>query len=230
MRRASSWSRRTGCSETAVTGTGCGGSGRSGPAGGRPGTRPATNGWAIEPSARANASSRWSTIGPRGSCARASREAPGRPAKPEHPGLLRVRGGVPDVRGRRVGEGRADLQHHVLVRAEHDLAGVPGVWLAVDPDLELVRTTDREGRHLLRAELLAPDPEEVPQRELPRRLGLGSLDVDDAARVVRVQPVGAGAEDPDLGRHVHGLAVVQDLEMRVVVRRQLLAGVAADAR
>jgi cyclase len=130
----------------------------------------------------------------------------------------------------------ADLQLDLGVRVERDIAWVALIHLAVvDGDHVPVCRAD-----LVRSEWQAPFIEEVTQGvyAMDRR-----LDVDDAVRGVRMQPVEAGpagdkrarrgllglrARDADGGRDLTGRAIHEDGQVRVDVEERLLGGLAAD--
>lgn len=138
----------------------------------------------------------------------------------------------------------ADLDGDKFVRGEGD-ARVVAHLLITDIDMNVIRVRRLEGARegivhrdtglALRVELrrLLPDIEELAERVLPRRR---ALDVDDARRVVDVQPVVAGARgdggprrNADKGGQRGGLTVLIEREMRVDVVVQCLGSESLDA-
>src|SRR5579862_7298063 len=93
------------------------------------------------------------------------------------------------------------------------------------------RNRSLEGRDGIVVQRLPPNIEEHSERKilvgrsLPRS-DIGRFDMDDAACVVRVNPVETAAGEvwskPNKLRNLHLLAVVEDREMAVNVKRRVL--------
>src|SRR3954454_17190365 len=113
-----------------------------------------------------------------------------------------------DLRGR-----LAEDDRDLVVRLQRVALRVPGLALAVDVPLEAVAVrTDAAS-----VQEHPPLGDELPQSELVIRLR--RLDVDDTARVVRMElgDVLRADVDPDQRRNTDLLAVDEDVEVRVVV-------------
>jgi len=140
--------------------------------------------------------------------------------------------GAPCREPRRWREWGTGFDDDVRVRRQLDLGGIAGERLAVDPDLERRALGRLCRRRFTLREWLAPDLEEITERE--RAVGR-RLDVDDSVGRVRVQPIDAGATLglSDVARNGHLLAVIEDDQVLMDVDALPLlpiAGNAADGR
>src|SRR5687767_13763798 len=101
----------------------------------------------------------------------------------------------PDVR-RDLDEGRPELENDVLAIAEQDRVGRSGISLLIDRRLDRLASPSTLAVEDRPAERLAPHRKEVAESERPLVAG---LDVNDPARVMRVEPADLRRGDADVG-------------------------------